>query len=231
MINFVTIADVISMLNIGFGFLSIFIITTGFFFNETMQIHFAFSFILLALLADGLDGVIARRTKTGELGEYIESMADMTSMGIAPTIFIYANYQQLIDQQPLYQLIFLFVFILYLSLGVIRLASFHQMKNDAFFIGLPASAATMILIVFAYLSIPPIYMIAAIILISLLLISSIPFPKTDKRINAVATVLIMLGIIFGNSFHSIFLYLILINVIFYAIAGSFFIIYRQKTRK
>ncbi len=231
MLNYVTLADGISLLNVGFGFLGIFIVCSSLFFSGQQQIHMAFSFILLALLADGLDGVIARRTTTGELGEYIESMADMVSMAIAPTIFIYASYKQVIDQEPFFQLFFLIAFFLYLFLGVIRLASFHQMKNDAFFIGLPASAATMILLILSYLKIPAVLMIAGIIMISLLLISSIPFPKTNKHISATATLLIIIVILFGNSVQSLFLYLLLICVLFYAIGGPFFIIYRKKTRK
>jgi len=231
MLKYVTLADIISLLNIGFGFLAIFILCSSLFFSDQLQIHMAFSFILLALLADGLDGVIARRATTGELGEYIESMADMASMAIAPTIFIYANYKQVIHQQPIPQLFFLIAFFLYLFLGVIRLASFHQMKNDAFFIGLPASAATMILLILSYLKIPSEFMIAGIIIISLLLISSIPFPKTNKHISAAATVLIILAILFGTSVQSLFLYLLLICVLFYAIGGPFFIIHRKKTRK
>jgi len=231
MLKYVTLADIISLLNIGFGFLAIFILCSSLFFTGQQQIHMAFSFILLALLADGLDGFVARRTTTGELGEYIESMADMTSMAIAPTIFIYASYQQIIHQQPIFQLFFITAFFLYLSLGVIRLASFHKMKNDAFFIGLPASAATIILLILSYLNIAPFLMITVIIIISLLLISSIPFPKNNNHMNLAATILIILTIIFGTSIQAVFLYLLLICVLFYAIGGSFIIIYRRKTRK
>ena len=231
MLNYVSLADVISLLNIGFGFLAIFILCSSLFFIGHLQIHMAFSFILLALLADGLDGIIARRTKTGELGEYIESMADMTSMAIAPTIFIYASYKQLINQQAMFQLLFIIAFFIYLFLGVIRLASFHKMKNNDFFIGLPASAATMILLVLAYIKIPPVFMLTSIFIISMLLISSIPFPKNNKHMSALATLFIILAIIFGIQVQSLFLYLLLICVLFYAIGGPFFIIYKKKNRK
>lgn len=231
MIKYVTIADLISMLNIGFGFLAIFILSSDLFFSGFLRIHVAFSLILLALLADGLDGIIARRTNPGSLGEYIESMADMTSMGIAPIIFIYTQYQKIIHIDTVYQILFLAGFFLYLFLCVIRLACFHQMKNDEYFIGLPASAATIMLLILASFSIQPIVMIASLVLISLLLISSFPFPKTDRRINAIASILILLAIIFGAWYQVIFLSLLFSCVLFYAIGGSLFIIHRKKTIK
>ena len=74
MIKLLSIADVVSLTNAILGFLAILMI----FSNET---RLAFSFILLALLADGLDGIVARKLGKSDIGEYLESMADMTSLG------------------------------------------------------------------------------------------------------------------------------------------------------
>ena len=75
----VSLADIITLINAIFGFLAIIMLLKD-------EIRIAFSFILLALLADGLDGVIARKLNTGKIGDYLEAMADMTSMAIAPMI-------------------------------------------------------------------------------------------------------------------------------------------------
>ena len=85
MINLLSFADVVSLTNSILGFLSIVMIFLG-------ETYLAFSFILLAILADGLDGAVARKTKHSDLGEYMEAMADMISLGIAPSVFVYNNY-------------------------------------------------------------------------------------------------------------------------------------------
>jgi len=47
-------------------------------------------FILLAGVADGLDGVVARRTGSSPLGEYLDSLADVASFGVAPAMLVVA---------------------------------------------------------------------------------------------------------------------------------------------
>ncbi len=66
MIKLLSVADVISLTNALFGFLAILMLFSS-------EMNLAFSFILLALLADGLDGIVARKTRKGELGEYMEA--------------------------------------------------------------------------------------------------------------------------------------------------------------
>lgn len=46
--------------------------------------------ILLAAVADGLDGIIARTRGGTEVGPYLDSMADVVSFGTAPAIFVFA---------------------------------------------------------------------------------------------------------------------------------------------
>ena len=125
MIELLSIADCVSLTNAIFGFLSIVMVFIG-------EIRLAFSFILLALLADGLDGIIARRTRESKIGEFLESMADMTSFGIAPTIFIYTIYYKFVSCCIYKHIFLLIILILFLSMVIVRLASFHLLKQPAF---------------------------------------------------------------------------------------------------
>ena len=96
----------------------------------SQEIRTAFSFILLALLADGLDGIIARKTRRSEVGEHLDSMADMTSMGVAASVFIYISYQNLVSDS-FYSHIYLFIaLVFYVSAATIRLSSFYKMKKE-----------------------------------------------------------------------------------------------------
>ena len=45
--------------------------------------------ILLAAIADGLDGVIARVHGSTRVGEYVDSLADVASFSVAPAIFVF----------------------------------------------------------------------------------------------------------------------------------------------
>ena len=46
--------------------------------------------ILLAAVADGLDGIVARARGGTAVGPYLDSMADIVSFGTAPAIFVFA---------------------------------------------------------------------------------------------------------------------------------------------
>ena len=46
--------------------------------------------ILLAAVADGLDGIIARTHGSTEAGPYLDSMADLVSFGTAPALLVFA---------------------------------------------------------------------------------------------------------------------------------------------
>ena len=46
--------------------------------------------ILLAAVADGLDGVIARRTGGTVVGPYLDALADVASFCVAPAVFVFA---------------------------------------------------------------------------------------------------------------------------------------------
>jgi CDP-diacylglycerol--serine O-phosphatidyltransferase len=228
MIKHVHIADLISLINVAFGFLAIFVLFVDDTWAGQIRIHLAFSLILLALLADGLDGIVARRTKSGVLGDYIESMADMTSMGLAPLVFIFSVYQQQITETLFLLIGNLALLLFYLFCCVVRLASFHLMKQDMYFIGLPASASTIILLIVSYTQVPLMITLGCVSVISLLLVSSIRFPRPDKKMNGIATILIFGAIVFGNMFSYFFVYLLLVGIVLYTVAGSLSISLRKR---
>jgi len=151
MIKFLTFADVFSLINGCLGFLAIIILFS--FITSFDVIRVSFSFILLALLADGLDGIIARKKRASELGEYLEAMADMISMGIAPSVFVFKIYYDSSSSGLFLQFAFIIVLILFVICSIIRLSSFHLMKNEAYFVGIPASASTIFLLIAAFIKI------------------------------------------------------------------------------
>ncbi len=70
-----------------FGFLAIVVISveTG----SGGELGLAARLILLGVIADGLDGVLARISTSSEIGELLDSLADIVSFGVAPGLFVY----------------------------------------------------------------------------------------------------------------------------------------------
>src|SRR4030042_4001720 len=104
-------------------------------------------------------------------------MADMTSLGIAPALFFYVTYNSDASCCVYYHSYLVVTLVLFLLLGIIRLASFHVMKDKNFFVGRPASASTIIIITLAFLGIPFLYLLPVVIVVSVAMICSVRFPK------------------------------------------------------
>jgi CDP-diacylglycerol--serine O-phosphatidyltransferase len=216
MIKLLSIADVVSITNAIFGFLAIIMILSH-------EIHLAFSFILLAILADGLDGVVARNTRKGELGEYMEAMADMISLGVAPAFFVYNAYYDTVSDNMFHYSLLVAVIIIFLSIGIVRLASFHIIKEEKFFIGLPASASTIFIIILSFLKIEFMYILPFIVVISFAMISPLRFPKTGLKINAFAAVFILVTIIFRSMYYNFAPLMLFSAIAVYSIIGPIYV--------
>jgi len=223
MIKLLSIADLISITNALLGFFAIIML----FLNH---IHYSFSLILLAMIADGIDGLVARRTKHSNLGEYMEAMGDMISLGIAPALFVYQIYSKDILNNIIYYSLILMLAI-FIFLNILRLSSFHIMKEKNIFIGLPASASTIIVLIISYLRIEYIYLLITILIISVMLISNIRFPKPNLKINFIGAILIIISILFGKQFYGIPILLLLSSILIYSIFGPIYIYKTKKIKK
>jgi CDP-diacylglycerol--serine O-phosphatidyltransferase len=96
-------------------------------------------FIILANILDGLDGLVARVTRTtSQFGVELDSLADLVSFGVAPAVLVY--YWALVPWGTWGWL----AACLYVVCGALRLARFNvQIKSveKSHFVGLPIPAA------------------------------------------------------------------------------------------
>jgi len=228
MIKLLSLADIISITNAIFGILSIIFLFSNLIDSQDLRFRVSFSFILIAILADGLDGIVARKFGKSEIGEYLEAMADTTSLTIAPAIFIYFMYSDATTYYFYNNIFLLFVLILFISFGIIRLASFHILKNDKFFVGFPAPASTVLLLVLAYFRIDFIYILPLVIIIGAAMISNIKFPKPRFKTNSFAAFLIILTLIIEKSYFGIAPILLFIAVLTYTVGGAIYIKFLVK---
>jgi archaetidylserine synthase len=231
MLKLLSSADLISITNAVLGVFAIIVLLLEPIGELELRLHISFSLILLALLADGLDGIIARKFGKSNIGEYLEAMADMTSMVVAPAVFIFITYSDLL-QNNIFRNIYLFVAIgLFLFFGIVRLASFTVMKEKKYYVGIPASASAIILLVLSYLKVNFIFILPAVVIIGSLMASNIIFPKTSKKMNFIATILIFLTIIFGKNYYNFAPVLLLIGILLYTFGGYFYINFSKKGQR
>jgi CDP-diacylglycerol---serine O-phosphatidyltransferase len=118
---------------------------------ETKVIPFVWParLILIAILMDFLDGLVARATgTTSRFGMEFDSMADMVSFGVAPAILIYLSVLR-------YTTWGIFITVLYVVCAAVRLARFNvqaEIEEKDHFMGLPSPAAAGILTSYVLLS-------------------------------------------------------------------------------
>ncbi|MFA1610702.1 protein sorting system archaetidylserine synthase [Halobellus rubicundus] len=74
------LADAVTISNAALGFLAA--VAT------TVDVELAARLLLLAAIADALDGVIARRRGGTAVGPYLDSLADVASFGVAPALLV-----------------------------------------------------------------------------------------------------------------------------------------------
>ena len=167
-------------------------------------------FIVLSVIFDGLDGVMARLTNTSsEFGVELDSLADVVSFGVAPSFMLYEAFFQQWDSLGM------LIAALPAMLGALRLARFNVQltgfdKNH--FLGLPIPAAALTAIsylVFHHLSndpfpgdgMKPALITVITVGVSLLMVSTIhydTFPKPTPaaiRQNPVKFIIALVGII------------------------------------
>jgi CDP-diacylglycerol--serine O-phosphatidyltransferase len=168
----------------------------------------AFIYIVLSLIADGLDGRVARLTNTtSKFGVEFDSLADIIAFGAAPAMMLffaigehYGRFGALVSG-------------LYVVLGAIRLARFNvtTAENDPrYFIGLPIPTAAVVLgswimLDISYKSGFDVLILIGTLFLSFLMVSNFRYPsfkKLDLNKNIALKVLIL--IIIGASF--IYLY-------------------------
>jgi CDP-diacylglycerol--serine O-phosphatidyltransferase len=141
--------------------------------------------ILLAIIADILDGRIARLTgATSSFGQAYDSLADVVSFGAAPAMLVYHWGLRL---QPDFGLLCSFLF---LVAGSIRLARFNTSSQDSrTFLGLPipAGAGSIAMLVLSsptpvsHTAFIPVVM-GFVLCLALLMVSNLPY-RSFKDLN------------------------------------------------
>ena len=132
-----SIANTFTIINLLLGFVSIALISLSFIDSQN-NMRMACVLIFIAALIDAFDGKIARKLGTsGDFGKEIDSLADLVSFCLAPSILIFSYYY---DPSGLKLSYLIILSALPLVCGAIRLAKFNAYKEHScqpYYIGLP----------------------------------------------------------------------------------------------
>ena len=175
--NFIALSDIISLLNMSSGFLSIIC-------SINHDFNLAAILMIIAIIFDSSDGWVARKiNRQDELGfgKNIDSLSDIVSFGVAPAIFLYTC----INTTPsILHIIVILTSLLIVICGVLRLTRYNVIAGKietSDFIGFPIPGISLIIASF-YLSglFNPYIAILLSIVVSLIMVSNIRYQKFDN---------------------------------------------------
>jgi archaetidylserine synthase len=191
--KFIAISDIISLLNMSCGFISIL--------NSINQnFELAALFMIFAIMFDSVDGWVARKINRNDalyFGKNIDSLSDAVSFGVAPAVFLYSTIN---TTSSIIQPITIIVSLLIVICGVLRLTRYNVIADKIEtkdFIGFPIPGIAFILATLYLSGIYNLYLALILsIIISLIMISTIRYPKFDNIPTlAVSCLLIVLLIL------------------------------------
>ena len=223
------IPNVLSLANLSFGFLAMLVISTYTHkVEDPNQIYLiAGLLIVIAAVFDYLDGPMARMLEVqSSLGEQLDSLADLTTFGIAPAFLMYHMY---LDQirfgfLPDNFKIGLIIAVFYTICAAYRLARFNVEHDTTSFKGLPSPIAgifvALIAISFQKLNLPGWLPISIFAIVSVLMVSNLKYAKPQVSMKSHFTIpriifgLIVLGVAITKLNWAMVLFLILCLYIF-----------------
>jgi len=209
----------ISLSSIMCGFISLYLASLN-------EIKFAAIMILLGGFLDSIDGKIARALKaTNKMGKEIDSLADMTTFGMATGFLIY--------QGSLYHfgILGLLVAAFIPMFSAIRLARFNVKPTKGYFEGVPTTwTGTSIAILqgFYYNLFSPYFYLFYTIVISFLMISKFTYYKPNLNFfNKLSNKLILLSTVIAFFLFNVPIGF-LIPIFWYPISGILYTIQEHQ---
>ena len=198
----ISAADLLTVTNGLLGVLAITYILDGEHVIASLRIFFA-------LIADGLDGMVARKFGTPhEFGRFLDSISDAVSFCLAPALLIYNKfYDNGLGSAwvSMPNAVAVIACMFYASFGILRLARFAGKDHSkAHFIGLPTPAAAILVISICMLwgredlnpfaiSYMPYAASLVTVIVSFIMVSDVPYPNVRGRLMAPASLVLLLA--------------------------------------
>jgi len=176
------VADVVTVANIVVGFIAIIV--------APLYPSLAARLILLAAIADGLDGLIARTYGSTPVGEFVDSLADAVSFGVAPAAVVVSLAGEAVHLEDISSLVgsveaalVVGVPALFVTAAVIRLAMYTAYDiEERVTEGVQSTlAATVLSAAILAVDVPAGWLVGAVGLLAYLMITRVPYPDLRTR--------------------------------------------------
>jgi CDP-diacylglycerol--serine O-phosphatidyltransferase len=213
-----SVADAVTISNAALGFLAAVAATR----DPTL----AARLILLGAVADGLDGVLARKLGSSAAGPYLDSLADVASFGVAPalTVALVATDAWSFRVAPVRFALALLLPAAFVALAVTRLGLYTAYDSDAEETkGAPTTLASTILaagILAGFVT--PLVLVGLAGLLGGLMVTTVTYPDLHPQDALVMGVVQVLAIAFTGRWGEVFAFAILFLALAYLILGPRF---------
>ena len=171
------LADAVTVANAAVGFLAVV--------AATVDVALAARLVLLAAVADGLDGVVARQRGSTAAGPYLDSLADVASFGVAPAALVAAVVRdgRSLASDPLLVAGGVGAGALFVAAAVARLGLYTADEDGAReTVGVPTTLAATVLaaaVIAGYTA--PLLLVAATAVFALLMGSTVTYPDLHAQ--------------------------------------------------
>lgn len=169
------VADAVTSANAALGFVAVV--------AATVDVELAARLVLLAAIADGLDGLLARRYGSTAAGEHLDSLADVASFSVAPAFLVVVQVSNAWGFDEPRSLLAVGVCALFVAAGVIRLGMYTAFDtgNDHTE-GVPTTLAATLLAAGVLAGIgDPTIIVASTGMLTLLMVSTVTYPDLFAR--------------------------------------------------
>lgn len=212
------VADAVSAGNASLGFLAVV--------AAPIDAGLSARLILLAAVLDGLDGVLARRYGGTPSGEYLDSLADVSSFSIAPAVLVatVALQQWPLSEGSVLAYAAVVVPALFVAMAVIRLALYTAYDTrDHHTEGVPTTLAATILGAAALTAAgQPEVLLAATAVFCYLMVSTIEYPDLLARDAIIMGVVHTLAVLFPAFYGRMFPWALLFLALAYLTLSPWF---------
>jgi len=225
------IPNSLSLGNLSFGFYSMIMAAQGASEGNPNAFFVSGLLILIAALFDGLDGPMARLLKVdGPLGAQIDSLADMTTFGLAPGYLMYSMFfKNILFPTPFGNFDFgMVIASLYPISAAYRLARFNVSHDTKHFSGLPSPIAAVVIalipITFQNIEIPFMPVVIIFVTMSILMVSNVKYSKPQAEIKEHLNIIriVLFVIIIGLLMYYLSWYWVVFAVLSLYIIGGVF---------
>jgi len=181
-LRMIKLPDLVTVVNALLGFTAILMMAYG-------ELSSAAALVILAAVADGVDGVLARNVEYSAFGINLDSLADLVSFGVAPAMMGYL----LMKEVNPYAASALSA--AYLVCGTLRLARFNVSAKTDVFIGLPVTACGIWVALLIMAMADAWILMVSFVILPILMVSDIEYSKTgDRRIMIPAGVVFITAV-------------------------------------